>query len=121
MIGGVDQTDHRARERGCVIALDDAVTGFDDNKRRRPYCIVGWEGNPPHTYAVSPRTSTGRRGVMVPAQALAAFDRDGRFVFRAYPAPAVDVEAAAVFGLLPDPYRTEVLENVNAIEFELQD
>lgn len=112
--------DHGAREPGCVIALDDAVTGFDYNKRRRPYCIVGWEGDPPHTYAVSPRTSTGPRGVMVPADALAAFDRDGRFVFRAYPAPAVDVEAAPVLGLLPEPWRTEVLENVNAIEFDLE-
>src|SRR4051794_11013640 len=109
------------RVRGCVIRLDDVVTGFDDGKEGRPYCIVGWEGDPPHSYAVSPRTTTGPRGVFVPAGTLPGLNRDGRFVFRAYRAPSNDVEAAPIEGVLPELHRTRVLDDVNAIEFDLED
>jgi hypothetical protein len=101
-----------------VIRLDDVVAGFDANKRGRPYCVVGWVGDPPHTYALSPRTTSGPRGVEVPAGVLPGFNR---FIWRAYSAPAADVEAAPIEGMLPEPYRTRVLEEVNTIEFDLED
>lgn len=102
-----------------MIRLDDVETGFDDNKRGRPYCVVGWEGTPPHTYALSPRTTRGRNGIDTPAGVLPGLNESGRFVWRGYAAPAAAVEAAPRIGVLPAPYIERVLGGVNLVEFDL--
>ena len=81
--------------------------------------MIGWEGDPPHTYVVTPRTTRGGSGIPTPAGVLPGLTEPGRFVWRAYPASADDVENAEYIGDLEDPYLKAVLEEVNTVEFDL--
>jgi hypothetical protein len=108
-------------ERGTVIRLDDRVTGFDFAKPGRPYCVVAVDGDPPTIVYVVPRsTQRQSQGVLTPARILPGLNDDGRFLWRPYAVAVVDVQAAPLLGVLPEPYRTRVLEQVNLAEFDLE-
>lgn len=105
--------------RGTVIRLDDRHTGFDDNKIGRPYCIVGHQGDPPHTYVVAPRSTTGSQGVVSPAGAVPGLNEPGRWMWRARPVSAEVAEAAEVIGRLEADKVAELIEEINLVEFDL--
>lgn len=105
--------------RGTVIRLDDRHTGFDDNKKGRPYCVVGIQGSPPHTYAVAPRSTTGSQGVPSPAHVLPGLDEPGRWMWRARPVDPEIAEAADVIGTLAPDDLAELIEEINLVEFDL--
>lgn len=107
-------------QRGDVIRLDDAVTGFDLAKQGRPYCVVAVHGDPPAVVYVVPRTSQRQsQGVATPAGVLPALNDAGRFLWRPYAVAVADVADAPQLGLLPEPYRSRVLEQVNFTEFDV--
>lgn len=109
-----------AVQRGDVIRLDDAVTGFDLAKPRRPYCVVALDGDPPATIYVVPRsTQPQSQGVATPAGVLPGLNEPGRFLWRPYAVAVADVEDARSLGLLPEPYRTRVLEQANLADFDV--
>jgi hypothetical protein len=107
-------------ELGDVIRLDDVVTGFDRLKEGRPYCVVAVEGDPPATVYVVPRSSQRQsQGVDTPADVLPGLSRVGRFLWRPYAVAVVEIEHASRLGLLPEPYRTRVLDQANLAEFDI--
>jgi hypothetical protein len=107
-------------ERGDVIRLDDSVTGFDLAKPGRPYCVVAVEGDPPAIFYVVPRSTQRRsQGVATPAGVLPGLREPGRFLWRPYAVAVADVEDAPRLGLLPEPYRSRVLEQANLAEFDI--
>jgi hypothetical protein len=107
-------------QRGDVIRLDDTVTGFDLGKQGRPYCVVALDGDPPAVVFVVPRSSRPQsQGVATPSGVLRGLNDAGRFLWRPYAVAVADVEAAPRLGLLPEPYRTRVLEQVNLAEFDV--
>jgi hypothetical protein len=107
-------------ERGAVIRLDDTITGFDLAKLGRPYCVVAVDGDPPATIYVVPRsTQPQSQGVETPTGVLPGLNDRGRFLWRPYPVAVADVENVPLLGILPDPYRTRVLEQANLAEFEI--
>ena len=107
-------------ERGAVIRLDDTITGFDFAKLGRPYCVVAVDGDPPATVYVVPRsTKPQSQGVATPQGVLPGLNDWGRFLWRPYPVAVADIENVPVLGILPDPYRTRVLEQANLAEFDI--
>ncbi len=107
-------------QRGDVIRLDDPLTGFDLAKLGRPYCVVAIEGEPPAIVYVVPRsTEPQSQGVATPARVLPGLNDAGRFPWRPYAVAIADIEQAPRLGLLPEPYRTRVLEQANLAEFDI--
>jgi hypothetical protein len=110
-----------AMERAAVIRLDDSVTGFDRAKPDRPYCVVAVDGDPPATVYVVPRsTQRQSQGAATPGRVLARLNDDGRFLWRPYPVSVADVQDGPLLGVLPESYRTRMLEQVNPAEFDLE-
>jgi hypothetical protein len=110
----------RAVQRGDVIRLDDTVTGFDLGKQGRPYCVVAVYGDPPAVVYVVPRsTQPQSQGVATPSGVLPGLNDAGRFLWRPYAVAVTDVTDAPQLGLVPEPYRTRVLEQVNLAEFDV--
>jgi hypothetical protein len=109
-------------EVGEVLLVDDAATGFDRNKPGRPCMVVRLESPPRGGAWVVPRSTEGSTGTSVPAGALPGLNKDGRFQFVPRRVGAADLACSRSLGLLPDPHRTRVLENVNmvVIEFEVE-
>lgn len=105
--------------KGEVIRLDDRVTKFDDNKRGRPNCVVEVIGDPIELVYVVPRTTRGTIGTFVPANVLPGLDKAGRFLFVPRPVQPQDLIAVERLGILPDPYKDRVLENVNTASIDL--
>ena len=105
--------------RGTVIRLDDRHTGFDDNKTGRPYCVVGHVGDPPHSYIVTPRSTTGSQGVFSPADVVPGLTQAGRWMWRARPVPAEVAESAEVVGTLATDDLEELIDEINLVEFDL--
>ena len=107
-------------EVGEVLLIDDAVTDYDRNKLERPCMVVRVNPGPPAGVWVLPRSTQGRDGTFVPAGALPGLNRDGRFMVLPRFAAASDLAGVRSLGVLPQPYRDQVLENVNdvAIDFE---
>jgi RNA polymerase sigma factor (sigma-70 family) len=104
-------------QRGTVIRLDDKITGFDLLKPGRPYCVVAFEGKPASIVYVVPRTTQPQsQGVATPAAVLPGLEA-GRFLWRPYAVAVADLIDVPVVGVLPEPYRTRVLEQVNFAEF----
>ncbi len=107
-------------QRGEVIRLDDTVTGFDLAKRGRPYCVVAVAGDPLAVVYVVPRsTQRQSQGVATPAGVVPGLNDAGRFLWRPYPVAVADVQRAPRLGLLPEPYRSRVLEQANLAEFDI--
>lgn len=104
---------------GTVIRLDDVHTGFDHGKLGRPYCVVGTQGDPVHTYLLVPRSTQGTRSTLVPAGVVAGLNLNGRFMNLPHAATPEAVEAAPVAGILGAPYFQRVLDNINFIQFDL--
>ncbi len=104
---------------GEVLRIDDTITGFDDNKPGRPCCVVAVEPPPHDAVWVVPRSTKGSTGTRTPADVLAGLTQQGRFMFLPRRVPAASLQQAASLGLLPEPYRTRVLENVNAVVIDL--
>jgi len=107
-------------QRGEVIRLDDNLTGFDLAKPGRPYCVVAVDGDPPAVVYVVPRSTQPQcQGVVTPGGLLPGLNDAGRFLWRPYPVAVADVEHAPRLGLLPEPYRSQVLEQANLAEFDI--
>ena len=107
-------------QRGDVIRLDDTVTGFDLAKPGRPYCVVAIEGDPPAIVYVVPRSTQRQwQGVATPAGVLPALNDAGRFLWRPYAVAIAGIEQGPRLGLLPEPYRTRVLEQANLAAFDI--
>ena len=107
-------------QKGDVIRLDDTVTGFDLAKPGRPYCVVAVDGDPPAFVYVVPRSTRRQsQGVATPAGVLPGLSDVGRFLWRPYAVAVADVEHAPRLGLLPEPYRSRVLEQANLAEFDI--
>lgn len=103
-------------QAGEVLLIDDVVTGFDDNKEERP-CIVFRVIPPPRGGAwVVPRSTKGSQGTFVPAGALPGLNADGRFMYLPRRVSAADLVGCKSLGMLPEPYRSLVLANVNSAE-----
>lgn len=105
--------------KGEVIRLDDRVTQFDDNKLGRPNCVVAIVGDPIELVYVVPRTTKGTVGTLVPANVLPGLDKAGRFLFVPRPVEPADLVDVDRLGVLPDSYKTRVLENVNTAAIDL--
>jgi hypothetical protein len=100
-------------EVGEVLRIDDAVTGFDRNKRGRPCMIVRVQARPRAGAWVLPRSTSGSAGTAVPAGALAGLDRPGRFMYLPHFVSAADLAGCPSLGVLGEPHRQRVLDNVN--------
>lgn len=107
-------------EAGEVLRIDDAITGYDRNKRGRPCMVVRVDERPRAGAWVVPRSTTGSVGTSVPAGALPGLNRPGRFMYLPHFVPAADLALCPSLGVLGEPHRQRVLDNVNdvAIDFE---
>lgn len=113
--GSASELPSRARvsmEVGEILRIDDALTGFDDNKVGRPCMVVRLETHPRSGGWVLPR-STRPPGTKTPGGLLPGLDRDGWFMYLPYHLVEADLETCPSVGVLPEPYRTAVLDNVN--------
>lgn len=102
------------------MRIHDRLTGFDDNKPNRPYCIVRALGDPWIEIYVVPRTTEPTRlGTETPAGVIDALDRRGWFLYRAYRLTPADIPGVEPVGRLPVRWRAEVLEQANLAEFDV--
>jgi hypothetical protein len=107
-------------QEGDVIRIDDRLTGFDLNKKGRPYCVVRVVGEPWTEIFVVPRTTDRTAGaVQTPASAVPTLNEVGWFLFRAYRVVRADLANIEPVGRLKDPWRTQVMEQANTAEFEV--
>lgn len=105
---------------GEVLRIDDTITGFDDNKPGRPCCIVAIDSPPREAVWVVPRSTKGSTGTLTPAGVLPGLTQEGRFMFLPRRVPAASLQRPPSLGVLPEPFRTRVLENVNAVVIDLE-
>lgn len=94
--------------RGEILKLDDLETGFSKKnpKRSRPYVVIGKAGL---QIRVVPQSTNLEEGVLVPEGVVAGLE-EGCFVpYAANVRLSLCLEAEPV-GHLPDPYKSEVLE-----------
>jgi hypothetical protein len=107
-------------EVGEILRIDDVVTGFDDNKPGRPCMVVRVVDQPRAGAWVLPRSTKGSIGTPVPAGALEGLDEDGRFMYLPHFVASADLAGCPSLGVLPEPYRQRVLENVNDVVIDLE-
>jgi hypothetical protein len=107
-------------QEGEVILLDDRVTGFDDNKEDRPYCVARVVGDPLEFVLVVPRTTEGTIGTLTEAGVLPQLNKRGRFLYRPYQVFPADLKTVKRIGVLPPTIAKKVLENVNFAAFDLE-
>lgn len=107
---------------GEVLRIDDAVTGFDRNKPGRPCMVVRVEQRPRAGAWVLPRSTNGSIGTFVPAGALPGLNKPGRFMYLPHFVSAADLAGCPSLGVLGQPHRQRVLDNVNdvMIDFEAE-
>lgn len=94
--------------RGEILKLDDLETGFSKNnpKQNRPYVVIGKAGM---QMRVVPQSTNLEVGIFVPEGVVAGL-KEGCFVpYAANVRLSICLEAEPI-GHLPDPYKTEVLE-----------
>jgi hypothetical protein len=103
-----------------MLRIDDRITGFDRGKEGRPCMIVRVVERPRPGAWVVPRSTVGSFGVLVPEGALRALNLPGRFMYLPHFVAAVDLAGCASLGLLPEPYRQRVLDNVNHVTIDLE-
>lgn len=110
----------RGVEVGEILRIDDVVTGFDDNKPGRPCMVVRVVDQPPAGGWVLPRSTKGSIGTLVPAGALKGLDQDGRFMYLPHFVVSAELAGCPSLGVLPEPHRGRVLENVNDVVIDLE-
>ena len=112
--------DQSSVTEGDVIRIPDRLTGFDDNKPSRPYCVVRVLGDPWSEIYVVPRTGEKvSGGVRTDANVLPGLNKVGWFLFRGYRLERADVASAEHVGTLPAEITRLVQENANLAEFDL--
>lgn len=104
---------------GEVLRIDDAITGFDDNKPGRPCLVVRVEDSPRSRAWVVPRTTAGRDGTLTPARVLPGLEQEGRFMYMPRPVESDDLDGCESLGTLPGEWLAQVLENVNLAVVDL--
>jgi hypothetical protein len=104
---------------GDVIRLDDRVTDFNFGKIGRPNCIVRLVGDPLQLTYVVPRTTDGSIGTLTPASVLPGLNKVGRFLYLPRPVLPADLLGCDRLGMLPEKWRTLVLNNVNWAALDL--
>lgn len=104
---------------GEVLRIDDVVTGFDDNKPRRPCMVVRVSGPPRAGAWVLPRSTRGSTGTLVRAGALPGLNKDGRFMFVPRFVATLDLAVCPSLGVLSAANRDRVLDNVNDVIIDL--
>jgi hypothetical protein len=105
---------------GDVIRIDDRLTGFDDNKLGRPYCVVRVIGDRWREIYVVPRTTEQTRGaVKLEAGVVATLNQTGWFLFRGYRLEPADIEGVEPVGALPAAVLTRVQDQANLAEFDI--
>lgn len=98
-----------------MLLIDDSITGYDDNKPRRP-CMVTKVSSPPRSGVwVVPRSTRGSQGTFVPANSLHGLNKDGRFMYLPRFVRRADLLGCLSLGVLDDPWRSRVLDNVNSV------
>lgn len=110
-------------ETGEVLLIDDVITGFDRNKPGRPCMVVRVEPPPRAGAWVVPRSTRGSIGTRVPRNVLPGLNKDGRFQFLPRWVSVLDLADCRSLGLMPEPYRTGVLQNTNTVlvDFEIDE
>ena len=105
---------------GEVLAVDDAVSRFGKGRKRgRPCLVARVIGEPPELVYLVPRSGSSLIGVPVPAGAAPGLNKDGVFVTSPLPVDAVDLEGAESYGMLDEPYLTQVMEAQNSFLMDL--
>lgn len=104
---------------GEVLQIPDRVTKFDFGKYFRPCLIVALTPPPGGGVWVVPRTTQGPHGVHTPAGTLPGLSKDGWFLSTPHRVEWADIQECASLGMLPEPYLTRALENVQRIPIEL--
>ncbi len=109
-------------EVGEVLRIDDAITGYDRNKPGRPCMVVRVEQRPRAGAWVLPRSTQGSQGTAVPAGLLPGLNKPGRFMYLPHFVSAADLADCLSLGVLEDPHRQRVLDNVNdvMVDFEAE-
>jgi hypothetical protein len=107
-------------EVGDVLRIDDTITGFDRNKPGRPCMVVRVETPPRAGAWVVPRSTQGSIGTPVPSQVLPGLNQDGRFQFLPCWVSGSDLADCPSLGLLPEPYRSRVLESANMALIDIE-
>jgi hypothetical protein len=93
---------------GDVIYLHDVLdTAFSAKSVWRPWMVAAVLGQ---TVRAIPRSSTSSSGVLVPQTALAAFTTNGRFCKTSRSISLTLASSRQNAGPLPEPYKTQVLE-----------
>jgi len=93
---------------GDVIYLHDVLdTAFSAKLVWRPWMVAAVLGQ---TVRVIPRSSTSSSGVLVPQTALVAFTTNGRFCKTSRGISLTLASSRQNVGPLPEPYKTQVLE-----------
>jgi hypothetical protein len=108
-------------EVGEVLRIDDAITGFDRNKSGRPCIVVRLDRRPRAGAWVLPRSTTGNVGTSVPAGALPGLNQPGRFMYLPHFVSAADLAGCPSLGVLGEPHRQRVLDNVNEVAIDLEE
>jgi hypothetical protein len=103
-----------------VLLIDDVVTGYDRMKPARPCMVIRVTERPRAGAWVVPRSTQGSDGTFVPAGALAGLTKDGRFMVLPRFAPADALRPVRSLGLLGEPWRQRVLDNVNEVSIDLE-
>ncbi len=91
---------------GDILHLHDHDTKVSNKNKLRWCMVIGITGS---MVQVAPRSTTSRGPVFCPAEAMAEFDRDGRFKRWRRPVPLAVANAATNIGQLREPERTQVL------------
>lgn len=113
--------DTRLVEEGEVLRIDDKITGFDRGKEGRPCMVVRVTDHPRAGAWVVPRSTNGSNGTFVPKGALPGLNLDGRFMYLPHFVPAIDLAGCATLGVLAEPHRQRVLDNVNDVVIDLDE
>lgn len=103
-----------------MLLIDDALTGFDRSKPDRPCMVVRVEPPPRDGAWVVPRSTQGSIGILVPRDALSGLNKDGRFQFLPRWVSTADLAGRRGLGVLPEPYRTRVLNNCNMVVVDVE-
>lgn len=107
-------------DEGDILRIDDRLTGFDDNKTGRRYCVVRVVGDPWTEIYVVPRTTEPKHGaVKVEQGVVPGLNKTGWFMFRGYRLTPSDVEGVEPIGTLPADVLRQVNDTVNLSEFDI--
>jgi hypothetical protein len=105
---------------GEVIAVDDVVSGFGNGgKEGRPCLVARIIGEPPELVYLVPRSATSPFGIPVPAGAAPGLNKAGKFTTSPLPVDADDLAGARSYGMLAEPYFTQVMEALDTFLMDI--